>query len=107
MEFDFDEICLIYDAISEYNPYMRSNKEEKLIEKIKAKLAGRDEKNKKERKKSKYKKGEKFYIEVEINVRNDKDSVWVIVPGHPENEYDGLCVYTKDLISKKDIEEEK
>ena len=106
MEFDFDEICLIYDAISEYKPYCRSE-DEKLIEKIKAKLAGRDEQNKKGRKKSKYKKGEKFYIKVEVDIRHDKNSVWVIVPYHAINEYDGLCVYTKDLISKQDIEEEK
>lgn len=43
MKFDFDEICLIYDAISEYKPYNRSDGDEKLIEKIKAKLADRCE----------------------------------------------------------------
>lgn len=56
---------------------------------------------------NKYKKGEKFYIEVEIESAADKNSIWVVVPDHPNNEYDGLCVYTKDLISKKDIEKEK
>lgn len=56
---------------------------------------------------NKYKKGEKFYIEVEVDVAADKDSIWVVVPDHPKNEYDGLCVYTKNLISKKDIEKEK
>lgn len=36
-----DEIMLIYDALCEYHPYSKTEKEEALIEKIKAKLAGR------------------------------------------------------------------
>ena len=43
MEFDFDEICLIYDAVSDYHLFCRSDEEDKLIERIKAKLAGRYE----------------------------------------------------------------
>lgn len=45
MKIDFtqDEIFLIYDAVCEYHPYSKTDEEESLIEKIKAKLAGRKE----------------------------------------------------------------
>lgn len=46
MKIDFtqDEIVLIYDAVCEYHTYSKTDEEESLIEKIKAKLAGRKEK---------------------------------------------------------------
>lgn len=43
INFTQDEIFLIYDAVSEYHPYSKTDAEEALIEKIKAKLAGRKE----------------------------------------------------------------
>ena len=39
-----DEIMLIYEALCEYHTYSRTDGEDTLIEKIKAKLAGRKEK---------------------------------------------------------------
>lgn len=53
------------------------------------------------------KRGEKYYIEVEVDVEHQSDSVWVSHPYHPENEYSEICVYKKDLISKSEIEKEK
>ena len=35
-----DEIMLIYEAVCEYHTYSKTDEEEVLIEKIKAKLAG-------------------------------------------------------------------
>ena len=53
------------------------------------------------------KRGKKYYIEVEVDCMHNGDSVWVNHPDHPANEYSGICVYTKDLISKDEIEKEK
>lgn len=53
-----------------------------------------------------FKKGQKYYIEVEVDIERDKDSVWVTHPDHPANEYSGICVYKKNLISKKKLQEE-
>ena len=45
--------------------------------------------------------GEKYYIEVEVDSEHDANSVYVVHPNHPGNEYSGICVYKKDLISKE------
>jgi hypothetical protein len=45
--------------------------------------------------------GEKYYIEVEVDCEHDANSVYVVHPNHPANEYSGICVYKKDLISKE------
>ena len=52
------------------------------------------------------KKGEKYYIEVEVDREHNANSVWVTHPNHPANEYSGICVYKKHLISKEKLEEE-
>lgn len=44
--------------------------------------------------------GEKYYLEVEVDSEHDANSVYVVHPDHPGNEYSGICVYKKDLISK-------
>lgn len=52
------------------------------------------------------KRGEKYYIEVEVDSEHNETSVWVTHPDHPTNEYSGICVYKKYLISKEKLEEE-
>ena len=50
--------------------------------------------------------GEKYYIEVEVDSEHNANAVWVTHPDHPANEYSGICVYKKYLISKEKLEEE-
>ena len=54
-----------------------------------------------------YKKGEKYYIEVEIHSKFNDYSCWVVHPAHPYNEYGEICVFTKDLIPIKKNKEEQ
>lgn len=47
------------------------------------------------------KRGEKYYIEVEVDSEHNANSVYVAHPNHPANEYSYIIVYKKDLISKE------
>ena len=49
------------------------------------------------------KRGEKYYIEVEVNSKHNETAVWVTHPDHPANEYSGICVYKKYLIPQEKV----
>jgi hypothetical protein len=48
------------------------------------------------------KRGEKCYIEVEVDDEHNANSVYVWPPHHPTNEYSYIIVYKKHLISKEE-----
>lgn len=52
------------------------------------------------------KRGDKYYIEVEVDIEHNETAVWVTHPDHPANEYSGICVYKKYLIPQEKLEEE-
>lgn len=88
--------CTITEQATRWKRKNRVKQLKRTIERLNAEL----------RKMKNVKQGEKYYMEVEVDIEHDPDSVWIFHPDHPANEYSGICVYKKHLIPKMEIEKE-